>query len=204
MRFIGLAGRCTERHFIEFHHVSPYAVGGEPTAHNIELRCGAHNVYDAETYFRRPVAAPGPRGGAVLDDERPDKLRRTVRRSETAPSPGPRSRRPEPISRRCRLRSAYDPCREMRLQLGPDRVARRANGGASAGSAAPVRVRIRTQVRVNNRLQSYTRRARPRNTMSNRPNILMFHVDNVSVGDFGCYGGAYPLGAKPPRRSIRP
>ena len=29
--------------------------------------------------------------------------------------------------------------------------------------------------------------------MSNKPNILMFHVDNVSVGDFGCYGGAYPL-----------
>ena len=34
--------------------------------------------------------------------------------------------------------------------------------------------------------------------MSNRPNILMFHVDNVSVGDFGCYGGAYPLGATTP------
>ena len=31
-----------------------------------------------------------------------------------------------------------------------------------------------------------------------QPNILMFHVDNVSVGDFGCYGGAYPLGAKTP------
>ncbi len=34
--------------------------------------------------------------------------------------------------------------------------------------------------------------------MANKPNILMFHVDNVSVGDFGCYGGAYPLGAKTP------
>ena len=34
--------------------------------------------------------------------------------------------------------------------------------------------------------------------MSNRPNILLFHVDNVSVGDFGCYGGAYPLGARTP------
>ena len=31
-----------------------------------------------------------------------------------------------------------------------------------------------------------------------KPNILMFHVDNVSVGDFGCYGGAYPLGARTP------
>ncbi len=28
--FVGRTGRCTERHFIEFHHVSPYAVGGEP------------------------------------------------------------------------------------------------------------------------------------------------------------------------------
>jgi arylsulfatase len=31
-----------------------------------------------------------------------------------------------------------------------------------------------------------------------KPNILLFHVDNISVGDFGCYGGAYPLGAKTP------
>jgi arylsulfatase A-like enzyme len=34
--------------------------------------------------------------------------------------------------------------------------------------------------------------------MSGNPNILIFHVDNVSVGDFSCYGGAYPLGAKTP------
>lgn len=34
--------------------------------------------------------------------------------------------------------------------------------------------------------------------MSDKPNILIFHVDNVSIGDFGCYGGAYPLGAKTP------
>ncbi len=31
-----------------------------------------------------------------------------------------------------------------------------------------------------------------------KPNILYFHVDNISVGDFGCYGGAYPIGAKTP------
>ncbi len=31
-----------------------------------------------------------------------------------------------------------------------------------------------------------------------KPSILFFHMDNVSVGDFGCYGGAYPLGAKTP------
>ena len=34
--------------------------------------------------------------------------------------------------------------------------------------------------------------------MTGKPNILFFHLDNVSLGDFGCYGGAYPLGARTP------
>ena len=34
--------------------------------------------------------------------------------------------------------------------------------------------------------------------MADKPNILFFHLDNVSLGDFGCYGGAYPLGAETP------
>ena len=34
--------------------------------------------------------------------------------------------------------------------------------------------------------------------MATKPNILFFHLDNVSHGDFGCYGGAYSLGAKTP------
>ncbi|MGI9642904.1 MAG: sulfatase-like hydrolase/transferase [Acidimicrobiia bacterium] len=31
-----------------------------------------------------------------------------------------------------------------------------------------------------------------------RPNILFFHIDNVSQGYFGCYGGAWPMGAATP------
>ena len=27
-------------------------------------------------------------------------------------------------------------------------------------------------------------------SMPNKHNILMFHVDNIGVGDLGCYGGA--------------
>lgn len=50
--FIGTTGRCTERNFIEFHHIKPFAVGGSSTSKNIELRCRAHNVHDAEKYFR--------------------------------------------------------------------------------------------------------------------------------------------------------
>lgn len=50
--FVAANGRrCTERGFLEFHHVKPYATGGEPTAENIELRCRAHNGYEAELYF---------------------------------------------------------------------------------------------------------------------------------------------------------
>ncbi|MGI9586156.1 MAG: sulfatase-like hydrolase/transferase, partial [Acidimicrobiia bacterium] len=33
---------------------------------------------------------------------------------------------------------------------------------------------------------------------TDRPNILFFHLDNVSQGDFGCYGGGYPIGAETP------
>jgi arylsulfatase len=34
--------------------------------------------------------------------------------------------------------------------------------------------------------------------MTDKPNILFFHLDNVSQGDFGCYGGGIAIGAKTP------
>jgi 5-methylcytosine-specific restriction endonuclease McrA len=37
--FVGPAGRCTERGFLEFHHVRPYADGGATVVENLELRC---------------------------------------------------------------------------------------------------------------------------------------------------------------------
>ena len=43
--------RCDARGFLEFHHRTPYAVGGKPTVDNIELRCRSHNAYEAELYF---------------------------------------------------------------------------------------------------------------------------------------------------------
>lgn len=48
---VGTAGRCHERGFLEFHHVVPYANGGEATARNIELRCRQHNRFEAECWF---------------------------------------------------------------------------------------------------------------------------------------------------------
>src|SRR6185369_8086188 len=43
--------RCEARGFNEFHHVHPYSVGGPPTTGNIELRCHAHNAYEAELVY---------------------------------------------------------------------------------------------------------------------------------------------------------
>lgn len=43
--------RCEERGFLEFHHVIPYAMGGESSVENIQLRCRAHNGYEADLYY---------------------------------------------------------------------------------------------------------------------------------------------------------
>jgi 5-methylcytosine-specific restriction endonuclease McrA len=49
--FVGRSGRCGERGFLEFHHVQPHAAGGAATTANIQLRCRAHNVYEASLFF---------------------------------------------------------------------------------------------------------------------------------------------------------
>ncbi len=71
--------RCTERGFLEFHHVTPYAAGGVSTADNIQLRCRAHNGYEAERYFgpRTPpvVREPGGSYSIISPSRRPRRLR---------------------------------------------------------------------------------------------------------------------------------
>ena len=49
--FVGRTGRCGETACLEFHHVAPYAAGGAATADNIQLRCRAHNQYEARLFF---------------------------------------------------------------------------------------------------------------------------------------------------------
>jgi HNH endonuclease len=75
--FVGTHGRrCGERAFLEFHHLVPYAVGGRPTLDNIELRCRAHNGYEAERFYgpcrewvdTEPVTEAGPPDGRVVHD----------------------------------------------------------------------------------------------------------------------------------------
>jgi hypothetical protein len=43
--------RCTEREFLEFHHVEPYARQGPATVANISLLCRGHNQYESEVIF---------------------------------------------------------------------------------------------------------------------------------------------------------
>jgi hypothetical protein len=55
--FNGPHGRCAETGFLEYHHVVPFASGGQTSESNLELRCRAHNQYEADLWF---VAAQRP------------------------------------------------------------------------------------------------------------------------------------------------
>jgi hypothetical protein len=58
--FVAPSGRrCTERTFLEFHHVQAYALQGPATVGNISLRCRRHNQYEAELIF-------GPHGPSII------------------------------------------------------------------------------------------------------------------------------------------
>ena len=79
--FVGTNGRrCAERGFLEFHHMDPYALGGEATVDNIQLRCRAHNDYESRVWFGRGRGGDG----LVSEDAVPYGLRsaagRAVRR----------------------------------------------------------------------------------------------------------------------------
>jgi hypothetical protein len=54
--FMAQNGRqCSERRWIEFHHIIPFAWGGESSVNNIELRCRTHNAYEGELIFGKVV-----------------------------------------------------------------------------------------------------------------------------------------------------
>ena len=63
--FVGASGRCSETGFLEFHHLEPHAVGGRPTLDNIQLRCRAHNRYEAQLFF-------GPELSEFVRERQPD------------------------------------------------------------------------------------------------------------------------------------
>ena len=69
--FVAEGGRkCGATAFVEFHHVIPYARGGQATMANIQLRCRAHNGYEAELDFG-PELVPGRVRSAQRQVDRP-------------------------------------------------------------------------------------------------------------------------------------
>jgi 5-methylcytosine-specific restriction endonuclease McrA len=66
--FIGPHGRCPATAFLEYHHVVPFAAGGETSVKNLELRCRAHNQYEADRYFG-PSQVPLVREGRAVYGE---------------------------------------------------------------------------------------------------------------------------------------
>jgi hypothetical protein len=64
--FVGTARRCTERGFLELHHVIPFAEGGDASAGNIQLRCRAHNQHEATRWF----------GADIVESERSSTVNR--------------------------------------------------------------------------------------------------------------------------------
>jgi hypothetical protein len=76
--FVGTGGRrCAERGFLEFHHVRPYAIGGESTVGNIQLRCRRHNACDARADFGNSFRKelPPPPGRELVPEPGPLRLR---------------------------------------------------------------------------------------------------------------------------------
>ena len=43
--------RCEERRHLQFHHVKNWMTGGETTVANVQLRCRAHNQYEADRFY---------------------------------------------------------------------------------------------------------------------------------------------------------
>jgi hypothetical protein len=81
--FVGASGRrCETCAFLEFHHVIPYAMGGEGTVENIQLRCRAHNGYEAGLFYGEGEHWDGG-GGKQLG---PDRVRAGSATPPSAPA----------------------------------------------------------------------------------------------------------------------
>jgi HNH endonuclease len=58
--FVGVDGRCRERGFLELHHITPFAEGGQTTVANLELRCRSHNRFEGARHFGGWVVRESP------------------------------------------------------------------------------------------------------------------------------------------------
>jgi hypothetical protein len=98
-RFLDREGRrCTERRWLELHHLRPFGVGGDHAVENIRLMCRAHNRYLAEIDFgRREVSVWRARPSRAASDG-------AWPRRQDGPGPGSPGA-PQPPNPECRART---------------------------------------------------------------------------------------------------
>jgi len=66
--FVARSGqRCSERGWLEFHHLDPYGWGGPATIENLALRCRAHNAFEGERVFGKFAKSKGANASASSD-----------------------------------------------------------------------------------------------------------------------------------------
>ncbi|MCA1791782.1 MAG: HNH endonuclease, partial [Thioalkalivibrio sp.] len=68
--------RCSATSNVEFHHRAPFALGGRHSPENIELRCAAHNQYQADLDFG-PSFMDAKRGNVAASGTFPGECRET-------------------------------------------------------------------------------------------------------------------------------
>jgi hypothetical protein len=113
-------GRCRETGWLELHHGVPFARGGMSTAENLELRCRAHNAYEAERDFgaRVPVSSSrAPRPTQTLSGQ---SSRGGGRRSGNGTRRGALVQQAEVIVRECRRVCAVSQNAESRMASGSE------------------------------------------------------------------------------------
>jgi hypothetical protein len=97
--FIGTSRhRCSERRFVEFHHLDPHVLGGEATVEGIALLCRRHNDFEGRLYFGKRI--PTGDGGFVREEmapygSRPFDAPRTCSGTSSSPRPRPPVSPPE-------------------------------------------------------------------------------------------------------------
>jgi hypothetical protein len=106
--FVGVAGRCTERGSLEYHHMIPFADGGETNVSNLQLRCRAHNGFEAERWS-------GPLEEDFLRETKPifgDGSSHTVFRSRFGTSL-PEADSVEDLVGQCSRQDGSNPCEDL-------------------------------------------------------------------------------------------
>ncbi len=71
--------RCPAREWLEFHHLVPFALGGDHSPENLALRCLAHNAYQANLDFGATHMAGKRRGSRAGEIRAIYRVRRAVR-----------------------------------------------------------------------------------------------------------------------------